>query len=542
MTTILTVHGTFATGPEEGEKWWQKQSPFEARINELIEPQSGELHWRPVIWDGANSEKSRRAAGRKLFLEMNKLEHQGEPYCIIGHSHGGSVISAALMESAKRRRPLDQMTVWITVGTPFIQTRRQTFLFQRLGLIGKSIFVSALTVLLILILSFFEGLRADRFFIEGGEIFSWRFFSKIQVDLMYILFMSTPFVGLYVLARWIESYKLHLYSKKTVEFSKSHYEPRWLSFWHDNDEAVRGLGSMRILNLNIFPKDFLVGALSAMAVIVVPAIYLLIISTPSIMVSLDELAGTWHRSPQELEIFRAHLIGRGEDLIQNNSFIVNYISSRVIFISADIIGIPHSSMERLDLETGIALVTISLLTLLAIPILFGLVFTSGFVFVCRILSATASQRLNPLAMQQIRTQAFGSDTHIDIAVDAEDWPMWLGAGRPPLPELIGSELQDFSDAAISRVVPKFRAAVASLAAVNNADEKSDMLSEYLTWDELIHTTYFQNSRFQALTAFALIQSGNLRATDAFKNDPSYGEISKLYDEIKPAPSSDTSRP
>jgi len=61
MTTILTVHGTFATGPEEGENWWQKQSPFEARIKELIEPQSGELQWQPVIWDGANSENSRRA-------------------------------------------------------------------------------------------------------------------------------------------------------------------------------------------------------------------------------------------------------------------------------------------------------------------------------------------------------------------------------------------------------------------------------------------------------------------------------------------------
>jgi len=160
------------------------------------------------------------------------------------------------MESAKRRKLLNQMKVWITVGTPFIQTRKQTFLFQRLGLIGKSIYVSALTVFLMLILNETRGITDDRFFIEGGKLFSWQFLSTLQHYLISFLLISIPFFSLYVLARWIEISKLHLYSRKTVEFAKNHYEPRWLSFWHDNDEAVRGLRSMRGLSLHIFPKTF----------------------------------------------------------------------------------------------------------------------------------------------------------------------------------------------------------------------------------------------------------------------------------------------
>jgi len=37
MTTIITVHGTGATGPEEGEQWWQKGSSFEKHIRELVD-------------------------------------------------------------------------------------------------------------------------------------------------------------------------------------------------------------------------------------------------------------------------------------------------------------------------------------------------------------------------------------------------------------------------------------------------------------------------------------------------------------------------
>ncbi len=141
MATILTVHGTFAGGPETGEKWWQKGSPFEAQMRALVEAEDGDLTYQPFIWNGANSERSRRAAGRALFKEMQALETQGQPYSVIGHSHGGSVIAASLMESARRKHGLDYLKSWITISTPFIKTQKDRLLFSRLGAIGKSVYI-----------------------------------------------------------------------------------------------------------------------------------------------------------------------------------------------------------------------------------------------------------------------------------------------------------------------------------------------------------------------------------------------------------------
>jgi hypothetical protein len=38
MTTILAVHGTYSFDAESGTKWFQKGSPFEARLREKAAP------------------------------------------------------------------------------------------------------------------------------------------------------------------------------------------------------------------------------------------------------------------------------------------------------------------------------------------------------------------------------------------------------------------------------------------------------------------------------------------------------------------------
>jgi hypothetical protein len=84
MATIITVHGTFASGPEEGEKWWQKGSEFERDVREFVEAENGNLDFRPHIWDGMNSETSRRAAGRDLLQEVKRLEARNEQILPVG--------------------------------------------------------------------------------------------------------------------------------------------------------------------------------------------------------------------------------------------------------------------------------------------------------------------------------------------------------------------------------------------------------------------------------------------------------------------------
>ena len=58
MATILKVHGTFATGPEEGHSWWQRGSDCCNHMGELLEADDGNLKIEQVVWDGLNSERA----------------------------------------------------------------------------------------------------------------------------------------------------------------------------------------------------------------------------------------------------------------------------------------------------------------------------------------------------------------------------------------------------------------------------------------------------------------------------------------------------
>jgi hypothetical protein len=65
-------------------------------------------------------------------IQLLELERQDENYCLLGHSHGGSVVANALLHASKKGYPLYHLRRWITVGTPYIETRRRFALFSRL--------------------------------------------------------------------------------------------------------------------------------------------------------------------------------------------------------------------------------------------------------------------------------------------------------------------------------------------------------------------------------------------------------------------------
>jgi hypothetical protein len=129
MATIVTVHGTFAHAGGTAEalgladgaepQWWQPNSAFESHTAELVRGNDGKLEFVPFVWSSINSEVERRSAGSSLLKLLRGLEARQESYCLIGHSHGGSVIGSALVESVARGRPLEGLRRWITVAFSF---------------------------------------------------------------------------------------------------------------------------------------------------------------------------------------------------------------------------------------------------------------------------------------------------------------------------------------------------------------------------------------------------------------------------------------
>jgi Na+-transporting methylmalonyl-CoA/oxaloacetate decarboxylase gamma subunit len=111
-------------------------------------------------------------------------------------------------------------------------------------------------------------------------------------------------------------------------------------------------------------------------------------------------------------------------------------------------------------------------------------------FIATVVSRLLGTVLDHLAWDQIRASAYGNDTRAENAQSAADTPSSFGP-QPPLPQSLAAEISKFADSAVAASASKFRASFNRLAFAQDKRERSDLVSEYLTWDELIHTAYFK---------------------------------------------------
>lgn len=615
MARILTVHGTFAGGPTEGSAWWQKTSPFHKHLGELVEAEDGPIEFEPVHWSGLNSERARRKAGQALARRTAALERAGERYAVIGHSHGGSVIASSLLASARARRPLPGMSRWISVGTPFIETRKEFFLFSRLGIIGKSVYVALLTAAVLFIYAL----------ISAGLIRLPNDLRETGLLIFFLGLLSSPFWVFNLVTRIIERQRLYTHSGRTQDFASAKFRPRWLSLWHGSDEAVQGLKSLKTLKLDVFARDFAAPAITMISVFATPLLILWFATSPGPMRALVQYAdqfdilteetgeldvldlvlaspflsaesyargtpslatntqmgvtGVWTDVPDApsftalreqydtqvasfealiaaaeepdgstdgLEDLRAQLLALQSKQVALSNYLTETRFSGEVFseniavvttllwqgISSRLGLVQLAESQEGQITGTLVLAVLAMVVILAFELLaVALVVTFLTAVFARAASWLLARLLNPMTMGQIRSTAYGSDTLVDYAVDASSWPTWFGKGFPPLPDLLGDALERTSDAAIGRALPKFRDAVQSLTATTTAEEKADLLSNYLTWDELIHTSYFRNPQFRKLVAYAIATSDGFRPTAAFRSDPEFDLIADWHDAL-----------
>ncbi len=606
MATVVTVHGTFAHSggtadalnidPESEAQWWQQGSPFEADIKALVAGADGRpVDVVPFTWSSLNSETDRRRAGSALLRLMRGLDAQGEPYCVVGHSHGGSVIASALIESVARKRPLTHLKRWITVGTPFVGMRKERFLFTRLTLPRKVMFVASL--MLFMMFLFYV---AGELFANGFRVRSERYLSALAFN---GVMMTLPILFFYTVFRFLDGRELMGYGRGAVERARDHYADKWLPLCHKDDEAVQGLRYLPKVQYRFFDRDFATSTLTKAAVVVLPLAYLLVVTSPAVMLGIsdflqsrvygvqefaaDDAAATEARQelralqermrvaretaegggldaaaaeearqrmrgirlqmqakrqilerqfPQFAAVERAQrftrrflmrdgklcdggrLCGGGHDYALNSKLLFHVVTDELSSAVVDDGLFSGKLGNAMRLLAPVVLVPL-VFALIALGVLAVIEYIAAFA------SALLSRGLNALTLSEMKRSTFGNDTEGEVVVGADYGPSWLDPVTCLLPDEVGREITDHSNAMAAQSLAKFRNAISTLA-FSDEDNKGGLITHYLSWKELVHTCYFDIARFRQIVALSISQAEGFMPTEAFLGEAGFARTAQ----------------
>jgi hypothetical protein len=274
-----------------------------------------------------------------------------------------------------------------------------------------------------------------------------------------------------------------MYRPSVLRFSAGAYSARFTALRHPDDEAIGGLRYLKNIHIPIFKRDFLVPTLSFVSLFVFPLIIIAIAVVPSLTSLFNDavkyLAAKWT--------------------------VINPITENFWYM---------------------VIVILLVSTLISLAITYAVSLGGGY------LSSAVSKNLNGLTWKQIRKLGFGNDAIGEVSISADSTCPWMRSEWLPLPAQLTKEISELSNKAAAASVGKFRSLLTQLSE-KNQEAHAFLFSEYLTWDELIHCSYFNVPRFRMLVAYAIANSEGFRPTQAFMNHPDYNLLAGWYEEIKP---------
>jgi hypothetical protein len=524
VATIITVHGTFDTdstaAPAPGEgKWWQEDSSFHRSLRDLVEPDSGELKIRSFAWSGANSEEARWAAGSDLLKRLRALEAENEPYCLIGHSHGGSVIAHAMLRAVTQKVPLKNLSGWLAVATPFVEMKARRWLFSRISVWGKSAYLLAVGSLiwgLATITDYFRHLLSIWHAPQDVALY--------QIAMIALI----PAVATLAVLKVMESPKLRVLKKlRRAGLDRSPLDKVTLLF-HRNDEAISGLSAIKQVRFAPFSSRFAVPLLM-FASIFIPLIGALIIaSNADIAIGAVNIVRTIAGTAPLDEYDKLRL---ADPLIRTIEVGIYLVAAPAVTIL--------SRLNTPPFQEHTILTSILSTVFFALGLLVWWLLVNLFVYIVALISSGISHALsallNRLAKSQVQSAALGGDTIGEMSVQAASHPAWCQKRFRPLPEELEDEITKASDVAATQAIQRIRLNLNRLAFSEKTDV-AEAVSDYLTWRELIHTTYFYNPRFVKLTAFSVAKSHGFRPSPSLRSDPDFGMVAQWHDQIMSDPS------
>jgi hypothetical protein len=293
--------------------------------------------------------------------------------------------------------------------------------------------------------------------------------------------------------------------------------------FHKNDEAIAGLVGIKDIKFSPFSREFsapffgLVTALLPLAGIA----YLVADASRSIAVA-DAIRSFAGGLPlDDYEKFRF-----SDPIIRAVELGIHMMIAPAVFVLNRLSVAPFNDFNTFTAMFA-ALVFFG-------GILFWWSIVNGMVFLAQIIArgigGTFSHRLNRSVQNQIELAAWGSDAVGEKATAASAHPWWCQVDFAPLPDTIGNELSHVASSATRELLEKVRAHLTTYALTSEANI-AEAFAKYLTWNELIHTSYFRHSGFCRLVAYAITQSPGFCATSEFLSEPDFPLVAQWYRQI-----------
>jgi pimeloyl-ACP methyl ester carboxylesterase len=513
--TIIAVHGTFSHGGAEGDQWWQKGSLFEQELAKYIVSANGNpIDLCPLLWDGQNSESSRRNAADTLATTLRTKARDGSSCVVVGHSHGGSVVVNAALDGI-RLADLKYVSSVVTIGTPYLQFAKMKFIFSRSSLLAKS----ALASLAFVALGSFLMLGPEDSHLYNHLVGQWVSTNYWTFTLARAAICFAPLAIVYAILRIIDNRRYRRYRRFIGTAAHQDLSKKWICLYDKNDEAIGGLALLRDMRTQIFPARFAVPFLSFLAIFALPLILIVLCATPSAMLLLSRMLS-------DVDEYGASLVkaAGGQDFEGNVSFLAN--AGYMLLTKL----VPSSALTSDELSVAV------FYFFGLVPLLFfcaSFVATYAAILFSVKLSEWTGWALDHLTWKAIRKTAFGADTIGEVAQHASTAPNWLVTRFNSLPTSLSNELNDFSNAAASESIPHLRKLLSQLASFDNAADPNRFIEDYLTWNELVHTSYFAVPRFRKFLCYLIARTDGFKPSKMFEEDPDYALLAQWSRDIEP---------
>jgi hypothetical protein len=426
---IVTVHGTgdTAEGPS-GEKWFQQGSPFAERLLGQLRQHSVDADIVPHRWSGANSAWDRERAANKLASRIRGLYNKYDSIHVVGHSHGGNVANdaAVLLKWGLRRNATREKFDSLTTVGTPFFNIRTGPMQMLAGLLFMAIAWVSVIVFPLMAAAFAYDIAT------GGQ-FSTGTIDESVAALVYLGLIGPCVLFMLTMSR--QGIRRILRPRTGGKTRTS-----ILSIWHEHDEAIAFLQRVEELRLEPFPRGALFrGSRAAAISFGVLAVLAIALANP-----------------------------------------VLYAMGMADFLDF------NTTAGDEDVANNIAVV--SVVSLLLAPAIFTVVYLTYRFIVGGLQEIAVRGAMNGYVAGVLRGVAMGRDGD-QVLCNVAPRSHTHRTQELVLTGDCAERMKEGANGAAGKLIDKYRWALFSVGGDSSASLTS-LTTDAMTWDSLIHTTYF----------------------------------------------------